>query len=164
MNRLKRIGVVIVLTLMATPVFAGNHSCPYGTQECLDEMATKMKDAGWIGVELDVSAETGVCTVTKVVEDSPAEGAGIAVGDVLFAMNGIRLGAGEDAAALREARAGLKPGSSVTYTIKRNGTDREVTMTLAPMPADVLARYIGQHMLEHAARIQDDNSDTASRN
>jgi hypothetical protein len=28
--------------------------------------------------------------------------------------------------------------------------DRKVAITLAPMPADILARYIGNHMLEHA--------------
>jgi hypothetical protein len=45
----------------------------------------------------------------------------------------------------------LSPGKSVDYTIKRDGYDRQVTVTLAPMPADVLARYVGQHMLDHAA-------------
>ena len=32
----------------------------------------------------------------------------------------------------------------------RDGADRELAITLAPMPADVLAAYIGQHMLDHA--------------
>jgi hypothetical protein len=42
------------------------------------------------------------------------------------------------------------PGQEITYTIKRVGEDREVQLTLAPMPADVLAQWIGHHMLEHA--------------
>ena len=44
-----------------------------------------------------------------------------------------------------------KPGQSVTYTVKREGVDREITLTLAPMPADVMARWIGEHMKEHEA-------------
>ncbi|HET6277455.1 MAG TPA: hypothetical protein VFG08_01580, partial [Candidatus Polarisedimenticolia bacterium] len=50
-----------------------------------------------------------------------------------------------------KVKKGLSPGKSVDYTIKRDGYDRQVTVTLAPMPADVLARYIGQHMLDHAS-------------
>ncbi len=38
----------------------------------------------------------------------------------------------------------------ITYTVKRDGNDREVNLTLGPMPADVLAKWIGQHMLDHA--------------
>jgi len=48
-------------------------------------------------------------------------------------------------------KKGLTPGKSVDYTIKRDGYDRQVTVTLAPMPADLLAQYIWQHMLLHAS-------------
>ena len=69
---------------------------------------------------------------------------------MLYALNGVRISKENDAA-LAKARREWKPGQSVTYTIKRNGTDREVTLTLAPMPADVLAKWIGKHMLEHVS-------------
>ncbi len=42
------------------------------------------------------------------------------------------------------------PGQEITYTITRDGSNREVNLTLAPMPADVLAKWIGQHMMDHA--------------
>ena len=42
------------------------------------------------------------------------------------------------------------PGKEVTCTIKRNGANREFTLTLVPMPADLMAKYIGEHMMEHA--------------
>ena len=51
---------------------------------------------------------------------------------------------------LDENRKSWKPGSSVTWTMRRDGNDRDLAITLAPMPADVLARYVGTHMLEHA--------------
>jgi len=137
----------------ALPAAAGESysgkKCPEPTQVCLDHMATRMKNSGWVGVELDVDEKSGVMTVNKVIPGSPAEAAGIQTKDVLYALNGVRI-AKENDSELMKARKEWKPGQAVTYTIKRNGTDRQVTLTLAPMPADVLARYIGQHMLEHA--------------
>jgi C-terminal processing protease CtpA/Prc len=130
---------------------AGEGKCKYSTQECLDYMASRLKDSGWVGVELEGDDEKyGPMKVVKVVPDSPAEAAGIQPGDVLVAMNGVALQEGnqEKVQAVREE---LKPGSSVVWTMHRGDEKREVSITLGAMPADVLARYIGQHMLEHAS-------------
>ena len=89
--------------------------------------------------------------VKEVVPNSPAERAGIQPGDILYAMNGIPILPANDEKLYR-ARKGLKPGSSVTYTIRRNGGSRDLRITLDPMPANVMAKYIGEHMLEHAAQ------------
>ena len=78
------------------------------------------------------------------------EGPVLQPGDVLRALNGVRL-SGESSEALAKARKEWKPGQSVTYTIKRAGVDRNITLTLAPMPADVMARWIGEHLKEHEA-------------
>lgn len=129
--------------------WAGEGKCTHSTQECLDAMATKMKDSGWVGVELEADDEKyGPMTVRKVVPGSPAESAGIQPGDVLVAMNGIALAEG-NLEKIQTARAGWKPGVSIVWTMHRGDEKREVSIQLAPMPADVLARYIGQHMLEH---------------
>ena len=136
----------------ALPALAGGEhkKCPYPTQDCLDKMATKMKDSGWVGIEMDVDEETGVMTIKKVVPGSPAEAAGIQVGDVLYALNGVTFGK-ENEEALMKVKKEWKPGQTVTYTLKRNGLDKRVDVTLAPMPADVLAAWIGNHMLEHVS-------------
>ncbi len=164
MRGIKWIGTLALLAVVSASAFAGDgKQCSYGTQECLDYMATKMKKSGWIGVELEMVENSHALQIVKVVDESPAQAAGLQAGDILFAMNGIELGVKENEEAIKKARAELKPGSSVTYTIKRNGTDREVTLTLAPMPADLLARYVGQHLLEHAAAIQE-AGETAKKN
>jgi len=68
MKRLVVTTVVMALVL-ALPLMAGEgKKCTYSTQECLDYMASKMKDRGWVGIEYD--AETMV--VKNVIPDSPA--------------------------------------------------------------------------------------------
>jgi C-terminal processing protease CtpA/Prc len=158
MFRSSWVRMLVLALIAAVPAVAGEYGkkCTENTQDCLDHMASKMKSGGWVGVEMDVDETTGALTVTKVIPGSPAEAAGIQTKDVLYALNGVRIAKDNDEA-LRKARQDWKPGQAVTYTIKRDGTDRQVTLTLAPMPADVLARYVGQHMLEHA------NSEVASK-
>jgi len=144
--------VVVAVALIASGLaMAGEYKkCTLSTQECLNMMAAKMKNSGWVGIEMDRDEETGTLTVTKVIPGSPAEAAGLQSGDVLYALYGIQI-APENEEKLMQARKEWKPGQSVEYTIKRNGEDRQVQLTLAPMPADVLAQWIGQHMLEHAS-------------
>lgn len=151
MRNLNRIGTAALALALALPAWAGHNGekCKYPTQECLDHMAEKLKSSGWVGVELDTDEATGIPTVTKVVPGSPAEAAGIQPGDIFAALNGVKINKDNDEA-LKAARKEWKPGQSVTYTISRNGYDKKVDLTLAPMPADVMAAYIGQHMLDHA--------------
>jgi C-terminal processing protease CtpA/Prc len=151
MKNLNRIGIAALALALALPAWAGHsgEKCNYPTQECLDHMAEKLKSSGWVGVELDFDEATGVPTVTKVVPGSPAEAAGIQAGDIFVALNGVKMNK-DNEEALKATKKEWKPGQSVTYTISRNGYDKKVDLTLAPMPADVMAVWIGQHMLMHA--------------
>jgi len=123
--------------------------CTYNTQECLDHMAAKLQSSGWVGIELDKD-DSGVMTVQRVVPGSPAEQAGFQVGDVLFALNGIEIN-DKNETALKTAKKDWKPGQNVSYTLKRDGKPVNANLTLGVMPADVLAKFIGEHMLEHAS-------------
>ena len=147
MHRNKWIALTAVMAMaMALPAFAGEgEKCSYGTQECLDHMANKMKNSGFVGVELDHDL-----AVTRVVPDSPAENAGIQTGDILFARDGIEYNEA-NMEKLEQMRATSKPGDEVRWTVKRNGYSKELTIEMGRMPADLLAKYIGQHMMDHAA-------------
>ena len=147
----KFLTLTAMLLLAAVPADAGDYGkCEASTQECLDHMAAKMQGSGWVGVELDEVENSDAKEVTKVVSGSPAEEAGLEAGDLLLAINGV------DFSEANKEKLGamwksVKPGDEVTWTMSRNDYDRKVTITLGRMPADLLARYIGQHMLEHAA-------------
>lgn len=128
----------------------GSHKkCAYSTQECLNAMNAKMKAAGWVGIEYEADEATGRVVVQRVVPGSPAEKAGLQEDDILTAMNGIDIKQ-ENEKALMEIRKTWKPGKTVQYTIQRDGQTKTIDIVLGEWPADLLARYIGQHMLDHA--------------
>ncbi len=112
-------------------------------------MAGELKNTGWLGLEIDHDQDTGVMTVKRVVPGSPAEKAGFAAGDALVAINGIKYADG-NMEAIKAAKKSLAPGKQVTYTVKRASGLKDVTATLAEVPQEVLAGWVGGHMLQHA--------------
>ncbi len=144
--------LLVLIALLATAVaFAGEHSkCTMSTQDCLNAMAARMKSGGYVGIMFEVDESSGGYSIEKVIPGTPAEAAGLKAGDALVALNGVRISK-DNHEALDKARGDWKPGQKVTYTIKRDGAERQVALTLAAMPADMMAKYIGEHMLEHAA-------------
>ena len=142
--------VVVLAVLIALPLLAGSgHKCDHSTQDCLDQMAAKLQSKGWVGIEGDWNEEKGAFKVEKVVAGSPADEAGLLPGDVLVALDGIRLGDDK----LKEAKAKMAPGKTVRYTVKRDGGKREIAVTLGKMPEEMIARYVGEHLLHDHATV-----------
>ena len=139
----------VALVLAVPAAWAGEKTkCTYDTQSCLNYMATKLRTSGWIGVELE-KGPSSFYVVKKVVAGGPAESGGIQPGDELLALEGVSMTA-ENEKKIGEMRQSMKPGTKVTYTIRRGATTKDLTFTLGSWPADLVARYIGEHMLEHA--------------
>ena len=76
--------------------------------------------------DLGLSGEYGV-HVTAVVEDGPAEDAGLLEGDVIVAWNGQRV---ESVAQLQRHTSETPPGRSVELTVVRNGAERRVDVEI----------------------------------
>ncbi len=145
--------VGILIVLVAAPGWAGDKhmkKCELNTQDCLNKMADWAKSSGWVGIEYDPQ-EDSTWRILKVVEGSPAEAGGLKPDDIVFAMYGIEFGE-ENSKKLKQARKDWAPGQEVVYSVTRDGHDKKISLTLAPMPADVLAQWIGKHMMEHAQR------------
>ncbi len=122
--------------------------CSGTVDECVEYMTRKMKSSGWIGVELAIDERTGVFTIEHVLPDSPAAAAKLRKGDILTAINGRPILEYREKMMAGDSDCS-KPGQLVTYSIRRDGAERDIRLVIAPMPAEVLARYIGQHLLEH---------------
>src|SRR4029450_8329514 len=70
----------------------GGHKCSYPMQQCLHHMSSTLKNGGWVGIEFDDSGVAGGgYKILRVVPESPAEKAGLLVGDLLHALNGVVL-------------------------------------------------------------------------
>jgi len=153
MKRRSLLVLPALFALMLPLAFAGEgYKCTKSTQECLDMMAASYRAHGWAGLELD-KTDSGALTVKRVVADSPAEAAGFKAGDVLVAVNGVKY-AEDNEKALKAVKKDMAPGKKVVYTISRGGATKEIGVTLAQVPNEVLAQMIGTHMLDHAQVAQ----------
>jgi predicted metalloprotease with PDZ domain len=130
--------------MLAVSAFAGSgEKCSYDTQTCLNHWAGK-KDAGWVGLEYDKSTE-GVIKVKAVTAGSPAATAGFQPGDVILALNGVKM---SDKAGLKKAKGSWKVGQAVQYTVQRAGSEQQLAVTLGTTPQEIYASMLGSHLMD----------------
>jgi predicted metalloprotease with PDZ domain len=144
-----RFSVVLALAaIFALPVLAGEEGkkCEHDAQACLKKMAEMFQDRGWVGIEYDENEE-GAMYVTHVVPESPAAAAGFKESDLLVALNGVKFAEASEEQ-LKETQKAMTVGAKVTYTLLRDGSEVEVHPVLAKLPEDVMAQWIGMHMLK----------------
>lgn len=143
---MKKLSALIAgaLTLAITvPAFAGgDHGCTADTQTCLDQMAAKMAKKGYMGLEFDKS-DDGQYMVKQVLEGTPAAAAGFKPGDVILVVNGAKW---SDEAAMKKLDWSV--GSQMAVKVRRGDEKKVMNITLARMPDEAIARYIGAHMME----------------
>ncbi len=149
---MKRSWIFLAIAALAlsvgSVVAGGDYKCDASTQDCLDQMAAHLQKTGWVGIKLDETKD-GRHQITEVIADSPAVKAGFKAGDILVALDGIKF-AEENHDAMMKAKKAHHPGVEVTYTVERYGKNRDLNVKLAKVPQDVLAQWVGGHMLQHA--------------
>ena len=102
---------------------------------------------GYIGVSLqavdpDLAKSFGLgpnmrgIAITSVEPNSPGDKAGLQQGDVITQVNGVTV---DEPGSLRVQVAGMAPGSPVHLKVFRNGNYKDVTVTLAEYPKNLLA-------------------------
>ncbi|MCZ6696682.1 MAG: PDZ domain-containing protein [Acidobacteria bacterium] len=121
--------------------------CNQTPRECVEYMSRKMRASGWVGVELKFNGRT--FTIQRVIVGSPAKQAGLKVGDLLLAIDGVPAREVANRMASGRNAPRWKPGQPIKYKIEREGRGRTIEIEMARMPAHVLARYIGQHLIDY---------------
>jgi C-terminal processing protease CtpA/Prc len=145
--------LVVLIVAVAVPTVAGDkHKCTASTDDCLRKMQDKMETKAWLGIE-SKEIDSGFWAVKKVYVDSPAEKAGFKRGDVLIALNGVEMSK-KNKEAYKKAAHQLAPGSKATYTVKRDGAKKELVAQLGTVPREVMAQWVGEHMLDQHAQIR----------
>ncbi len=97
---------------------------------------------GWLGVVIqeitpDIAEAIGVkegILVAQVMKGSPADKAGLKVGDIIIALNGRKLEGVRD---LQLSIMKTKPGTEVTLTIIREGKRKEIKVKVGELPEKI---------------------------
>ncbi|AAC07399.1 DegQ family serine endoprotease [Aquifex aeolicus] len=100
---------------------------------------------GWLGVVIqditpDISEALGIkegVLVAQVVPGSPADKAGLKVGDVIVEVNGKKI---EDARDLQFTIMKMKPGTKAVLKVIRNGKEKEITVIIGQYPEEGVSR------------------------
>lgn len=106
-------------------------------REPQDKKAEKPKTPGWLGVMIqdvtkslakqeNLKAESGAY-VNDVVDESPAETAGLKEGDVIIAFAGKEV---SDAETLTKAVQSTSPGTKTSVTVLRDGEKKDLPLTV----------------------------------
>lgn len=83
-------------------------------------------------IKQNPTAKLVVCAYVRSIEDySPAEKAGLKVGDIIIKADGQEIKTMNE---LNEIKNKHKIGDTITLTINRDGTEKELTVTLAEQP------------------------------
>jgi serine protease Do len=103
-------------------------------------------ERGFLGVQIqsvnqDIASSVGLddpqgAIVGRVEDDSPAGKAGVKTGDVILSVNGKDV---KDARDLSRQIAWMDPGASVTLQVWRDGSRRDVSVTLGRQSSDSTA-------------------------
>lgn len=110
----------------------------YFYQAAASDEPKKGSGRGYLGVTLDDSG--GKVTVTRVMEGSPAEEAGIKEGDIITRIDGRAV---KDAGDVVDAMTGREPGTSVAVTVQRGEAESEKTAKLGVRESEPLERLWG---------------------
>ncbi len=141
--------VAVCSVALASPALAGapgaSGKCTRATQACLNQWA-KTRDLPWAGIQYDEGTGTVPLAVKAIAPGSPAATAGIQVGDILVALNGVKI---TDKEVFKKAKSEWKVGQTVQFTISRTGTEQQLPVTPVAMPPEVFAASVGAHMLEN---------------
>ncbi len=91
-------------------------------------------ERGWLGVTVD--DPDGRVTVAGIDRNGPAAKSGIRIGDVVLAINGDRI---DSSRGLIRAVAAVPPGDSVRVTVRRQGREMEISVSVGRRPAEQTA-------------------------
>ena len=92
-------------------------------------------DRGWLGVSVqDVPGDISGVAIASVDRNGPAARAGVRIGDVVTAVNGEKV---DTARGLIRAVAATPPGNNVRLSVRRQGRDMDVSVTVGRRPPEL---------------------------
>lgn len=118
-------------------------------RNAIEGMVRELKQRAFVGLDGEWDDELSGYRVAGFAAGSYAQGAGVKVGDVLVAVNGIPLADRERSVADAPNR---RPGNEAEITILRDGEKRTMKLKLMGATRDILADTIGEYILDNLIR------------
>jgi predicted metalloprotease with PDZ domain len=155
--------MIVAAVLLASPLLAGDEEkekkyCTNKVEDCVRSMQEQFSTRGWVGINMEANEEAGGVVLTWISPNSPAEEAGLKKGDLLTSLNGIPYDEANEENLKAEYKS-FRPGSIATFGVERNGEAMEIAVTLEPMPEEILAKWIGEHVLHYHGEEYSDHVD-----
>jgi predicted metalloprotease with PDZ domain len=146
---------IIAVVIVALPLAVGNAVCghqPEGKAKVV-HVSAKDRDGAWLGVAIQdvtkkLAEKKGLRSkegayVTEVVDESPADSAGINEGDVVVEFEGKSIATADD---LMKAVTKTKPGTEVTVGIMREDQKKSIRVILGTPPRRREIRVVVPHI------------------
>lgn len=153
--------VALALLVPAMTVAGEEKVCSEDVATCARQMAEHFRKRGWVGINMKHDEERDLVVIDRVIPNSPGEAAGLRAGDVLRGLNGIDYDT-KNEEALKKAHESFRPGASATFTVERQGQRLDIEVQLGEIPEEVLAQWIGHHVLEyHTAKEKETDKEKA---
>ena len=137
--------VVGVNTAIVSPNGGGSVGIGFAVpSEVASRIAQELRDKGrvergWLGVSVqdlppaDGRKKSNGVAIAGIDRTGPAARSGLRAGDVVLAVNGLAV---DSSRGLIRAVAGTAPGGSVSLSVRRQGRDMEVPVTVGRRPAN----------------------------
>lgn len=113
--------------------------------DCMHSVVEDIRARGWLGLRLGSVRPRGL-RVLDVAPGGPAEKAGLRPGDLVLAIGGRPVEAG-DPVAVQPLLEQARPGKSLSLLIRRDDALRTVQVQAARLPPDKLADSVGHYVL-----------------
>jgi S1-C subfamily serine protease len=115
----------------------------------------------FVGLVLADEPQGGGVRITQVISGSPADDAGLKKGDIITAVDGRSVSSVDD---VRGALENKSPGGRVTFSVRRDGQEEEVAITLGRraealpvqplLPGHMAQPYLGVRLADITPEIQ----------
>ena len=144
---LRTVASALALVVAASALAGDGKPCTASKEECQRHFTT-LKTQGWSGIDADKAGKGLV--VTRIAAGSPAEAAGLRVGDVLLGYNGVAYNEA-NAERIQALRAATHAGEQGVYTVKRGRQLKNFEVRFAAIPDGTYTAMVNEHMnAEHA--------------
>lgn len=135
----------VVVSLLAAASVWADGKCSASARECEQQIRHMLSGRRYLGLQI-VELKPGL-VVKTVIDDSPAQRAGMKENDRLIGCNGVNLKKAT-AREFKQVLASASATGTIFMIIQRRGALKKIELRLEPYPKEQVDRIIAQHLIQ----------------